>query len=476
MARKQPAERTRAGFTSGLFDVLSPGSWAIVLLAVVSSAVIPFLGRSEQPGLEMWMFSPEHNAAYSASTVKRWNEDPDLPDVNMRVFGIPALERRMMGGFLSGVETADLIEIERQMIGPALAGPIDAVGFVDLTDWLEDKGLRERINEPSFSPWMSRGRIFGMPHDVHPVMLGYRADIVEAAGIDVSEIETWDDFRRVMAPLMTDENGDGQPDRYLLALWPTQWEKIEILILQGGGRIFDENGIPTLDDPRNAEILAEVVSWCVGADRFTADVGDFTNASNNQKIEGYAIAYFMPDWMCRIWKDQIPQLSGKVKVMRLPAFADDPERRRTSVWGGSMLGIPKSSDRQDEALRFAEELYFTESLALRLYTESDIVTPIVEHWDSPVFDEPDAYFSGQAKGRMYVELAPEVPFRPSSPFSRDAGYAARDAAYNVLRRARERGLSTPAELLPIAQEELAAAQAALTFQIGRNVFLTGGED
>ena len=472
MTRTTPAGRTRAGLSSGLFDVLSPGSWAIVLLALASSAAVLLRPSRHEPGLEMWMFSPEHRVMYESTVVERWRNDPERPNVNIHVFGIPALQQRMMGGFFSGVKTADVLEVERQMIGPVFAGPLDAVGFVDLTDWLDETGVRDKINPPAFSPWTSRGRVFGLPHDVHPVMLGYRADLVEAAGIDVGQIKTWDDFRRVMAPLMADNDGDGKPDRYLLAMWPTQREKIEILLLQGGGRMFDAKGIPTLDEPRNAEIMAEVVSWCLGPDMFTADVGDFSNSSNNQKIEGYAVAYFMPDWMCRIWKEQIPQLGGKVKVMPLPAFADDPDQRHTSVWGGSMLGIPKTTGREDEALAFAAELYLSKDLALKLYSESDIVTPIVEHWSEPIFDEPDPYFMGQAKGRMYINLAPDVPFRTSSPFSVAAGDAMSNAAFNVYKAAKARGLSTPEELLPLAQEELARAQGRLATQIDRNVFLT----
>ena len=49
-------------------------------------------------------------------------------------------------------------------------------------------------------------------------MLTYRADIVEAAGIDVNELDTWDKFMTAMAPLVKDLNGDGRPDQYVLEM------------------------------------------------------------------------------------------------------------------------------------------------------------------------------------------------------------------------------------------------------------------
>lgn len=142
--------------------------------------------------------------------IAQWNEHHS-PPVNLFLLSSNALARRMMSGFLSQTPVADMIEVERSLVGRAFAGPLEDVGFVDLTERIHREGLYDEMNEPSFSPWSSRGHIFGLPHDVHPMMLVYRADIVEAAGIDVSKIETWDDFSRLMRPLMNDLDREGQP-------------------------------------------------------------------------------------------------------------------------------------------------------------------------------------------------------------------------------------------------------------------------
>ena len=76
-----------------------------------------------------------------------------------------------------------------------------------------------------------------MPHDVHPVLLAYRADLVEAAGIEVAAIETWDDFVRLLRRLVRDVDGDGYPDHYLSNFWETNPELIESLMLQAGGAL-----------------------------------------------------------------------------------------------------------------------------------------------------------------------------------------------------------------------------------------------
>ena len=148
---------------------LSLGTGVILTLALISSAVIVLWPVRSRPGLDLWMFSPEHELLYAPVLDER--ERTDDPNVNLRIIGIPALQARMMSGFYASLPTADLIGVERQMAGQAFTGPLESVGFVDLTDRLIGEGLLAEINEPSFSPWTSRGRIFGLPPDVHPVLL-----------------------------------------------------------------------------------------------------------------------------------------------------------------------------------------------------------------------------------------------------------------------------------------------------------------
>ena len=42
------------------------------------------------------------------------------------------------------------------------------------------------------APWVFRNRLYGLPHDVHPVVLLYREDVYREAGIQFNLIETWE--------------------------------------------------------------------------------------------------------------------------------------------------------------------------------------------------------------------------------------------------------------------------------------------
>ncbi len=447
------------------------GGWLIAALALTSSAAIGFWPSRPGRDRTMWTFAQPHFVMYGP-IVERWNES-HRPTIDVKMLGLVPMERRMLASFMSGTRSADLLEVERRIAARAFTGPLDAVGFVDLTDRLAAEGLREAINAPSFSPWTSRGRVFGLPHDVHPVMLGYRADLVEAAGIDVARIRTWDDFARIMQPLMQDRDGDGKPDRYLLNMWENHDDHLEVLLLQAGGGFFDEHDRPIIDSEVNARVLARIVSWCNGPDRIAADAPDFTASGNKLKSDGYVVCTFMPDWMCDVWRHELPGLAGKIKLMPLPAWDDGG--RRTSVWGGTMLGIPRTAARTPEELdtlfAFAKHLYCSRELARELFRSGRIVTPVKEHWSDPVFDEPDAYLSGQKPGRMYIDLAPTVPARTSSPYNTLARFRVMDALVQLSEEARRTGNFDQAGLLPRARHFLEGAQRQVLLQVDNNVFL-----
>ena len=450
---------------------LSPGAWVIAVLAVLGSIGVATMRPSEAPGLEMWIFSRMHKLIYDPA-IAGWNGTHDDP-VTLRLLSREALERRMLGGFLGDVPTADLIEVERDNAPKVFGGPLDTVGFVDLTDLIREEGLLEKINPPSFGAWSNRGRIFGLPHDVHPVMLAVRADLVERFGVNLDAIETWADFEREFRKVQGDEDGDGEPDRYAISFWTSHLGQFELLLLQAGGGCFDADGRVRIDSDENAMVLAELVRWMTGETRIAADTPEWNAGANQLKVQGYVAAILMPDWLCNYYRNEIPALSGKLELIPLPAWT--PGGRRTSVWGGSMLGIPRATGRFDEAWAFAKHLYFSDELARRLYTTGDIITPITEHWDDPIFDEPDPYFRGQPKGRLYINLAPDVPRRIASPYFRFALSTVQTAMVRLRDYAIRENTTDREVLRAEAHRLLADAERIVKQRVDRNVFLAGDD-
>jgi len=445
---------------------LSPGSWSILALALLSSIALLLFPIPHRSGETFWIFSTDHILMYQP-VIADWNKahaDPD-EQVTAYVIGTAPLSRRLQSGFLSGTPVPDLTEVESSMIASFFSGPLDAVGFTDLTDIIHREGLDQKINPASFSPWTNRGHIFGLPHDVHPVLLAYRADIVEAAGIDVTKIETWDDFVRVMSPLM--QGPDGR--RYLMNVWETNPRTMETLMLQAGGGFFDADLKPELDSDANARVLSTIVSWIAGPHRICVDAPDFDAEGNYMYLHGEVLCSIMPDWLAGVWMKDLPGLSGKMKLMPLPAW--EKGGLRTSVFGGTMLGIPKRAPDFQRSWDFAKHLYLSPDLARDLYRKVGIITPVRAYWNDPVYDEPNPYFSGQPSGRLYVQMAGLVPMRTSSPYKPLAVIAVNDALIRLKHFAERSDTFDPAALQAQAHRELEIAQADIERKMAANAFL-----
>jgi len=450
--------------------LFSTGALVILAIAVVSSIVVALLPSDEATGIQFWLISKTQRDSY-IERIAQWNKQhPEAPFV-MSLSSTRATERRILSGFLSGTPVADLMEVHEHIYPKAFLGGLGHIGFLDITDRLHTEGLYEQINEPSFVKVTSRGHIFGIPRDVHPVLLAYRADLVEAAGIDVSQIETWDDYFRVMRPLMEDRNGDGRPDRYLLNLSEHMSSQLCMLLFQNDGVIFDEADMPAFASERNAHTLAKIITWISGPERMTIEVNE-TTSGYRQQLDGLVVGSLMPDWMLGNWKIENPRLAGKIKLMPLPAF--ERGGRRTSVWGGAMIGINKRSAHIEACWEMAKYLCTSTEVAEKTWRQANILSPVRALWDEPFYHEPDPFCGGQPVGSLFIKAAPAVPRRSATPYANIA-YARIASTAIALRAYAEQHEIYDIERLALeAQRLLQAEQTSLKKLMSRNVFLTKG--
>ncbi len=75
---------------------------------------------------------------------------------------------------------------------------------------------------------------------------------------------------------------------------------------------------------------------------------------------------------------------------------------------------------------------------------------------------------------MYIDLAPSVPRRTSSPFNQIAKERVRDALTRLRQHAEQEKMFTVEELLPEARRQLSSAHEDIQGRVDRNVFLKEG--
>ena len=381
----------------------------ILLLAVVAGAwLVAHPIATSSATLRLWTFTHIHADAYRVIVPDFEAAHPGTT-VDIGLVHGDAVTSRLRAAFWSDLDVPDLVEVEISRAGGFFRGPVEDVGFEDLMPRLKASGLYDRIVKTRFAPYTNRGCIFGLPHDVHPVMLAYRRDLFEELGIDVSQLVTWDDFVR-----------EGRRvtrfgERYLIQLSDSGSGNIETFLFQRDGGYFDADGRLIMDNETAVETMKWYVPLVAGPNRIGNDPG-FGGASFAKAVEdGYLLSFVCPDWRSRSTEKDIPRVGGKMALMPLPAVAAGG--RRTSTWGGTMLGITKKCPNKDLAWALARHLYTdSEQLAAR-FRETNILPPLKDAWKHPAFNEPRPYWSGQPIGRLYAELAEQVPPQYTSPLT-----------------------------------------------------------
>jgi arabinosaccharide transport system substrate-binding protein len=439
----------------------------ILILAIASGGVLVWQSSQQavrkRPDLVYQTFAKDHVRGLeeaAADFLKLTGKHVEIQLVDQR-----ALQNRLQAQILSGAEVPDLVEIVEPSMGTFTRGPLADVGFIDLTDRLLAEGWMDKLVPSRFSLWSSRGRIFGLPHDVHPVMLAYRRDLVEQLGIDVEKLTTWDEFARVGREITKDLNGDGLPDRYMVDFFMGGGGTLQGLLLQRDVQTIDADGNVAFDTDAAADTIAWYIKQISGKDRIAFECGWGQNLSKAM-IDGLALFYFCPDWRSRSFQSDVPSLSGKLALMPLPAWK--PGDRRTTVWGGTCLSLLKRGRDPELAWKFATYAYYNPAYLGRRFQNNNILPPLKAAFDLPELNEPDPFYSGQKRGALYAALAPHTPVRNVSPFTALAESKLNEAFTNSLTHFERTG--SDVGLRDYVKSELTRTAAQVRGQIGRNRF------
>jgi arabinosaccharide transport system substrate-binding protein len=379
-----------------------------LLVVAIASTVLRLAvgGRSQRPDLLFITFSRVHLETYEKAAAEF--EARHHVHVQFQYADYRALQSRLENAMLAGADVPDLVEMFEGSLGFFTRGPAADVGLTDFTDRIRSEGLDQRLVASRFSLWSTNGRVYALPHDVHPAMLAYRRDIVERLGIDVSTLDTWDKFVEVGRRVTRDEDGDGVIDRYMLDLPDDGEWGLESLMLQRGAQLFDPAGNVAFDDEKTAAVIRWYIEQTHGPKKITYDAG-MDQPLLKIMTDGFVLFYVTPDWRSGMFQHDLPGLRGKMALMPMPAW--EPGGRRTTVWGGTGLVIAKQTKHPDEAWQLAQELYLDPKKAGERFLGTNIVPILKEAWTLPELDAPSPYYSGQPVGRLYADLAPSTPPR-----------------------------------------------------------------
>lgn len=332
--------------------------------------VIPVF-EEMHPGIQVEVqtlgFDDHHNALLTALAT-----GSGAPDV-------AAVEIAYLGRFASGGGLTDLSK------APYRADQLD--GLFAPFSW----GLANTLD----------GRIVAIPTDSAPGTMFYRTDILDAAGLNIDAVETWDDLVELGRKVTRDTDGDGAVDTFLI----TDAGQIAQAILrgfipEGEGLYFDANGRSIVDSPRfvNAFERAQQVR-SLGLD---AQIGAWSNewteafsrGTTAVEISGAWLAGHLQNWMA-------PHTKGLWRARHLP-------ENMFVNWGGTFWAIPEQSNQKEAAWQFIQFLTLRPDMQVKAFTTIHAYPALIAALDDPVFSEGVEFLGGQMARKLWSETVANI--------------------------------------------------------------------
>lgn len=228
--------------------------------------------------------------------------------------------------------------------------------LLDLTPYL-DEDSRAHLPELLRNDTVN-GRIVSLPFYVNTGLLYYRTDLLKKYGYQRPPA-TWKELERMAARIQGGERSAGHR-----GFWGYVWQggayegltcnALEWQASFGGGRIIEEDGTITVNNPRTAQALREATAW-IGSIS-PPSVLTYTEADSLNAFRS-GNAAFLRYWSSGVRSNRGADsaIKGRFDVTLLPAGPHG----RAQTTGGFELAVSRYSAHQREAAEFV--VYLTGS-------------------------------------------------------------------------------------------------------------------
>jgi lactose/L-arabinose transport system substrate-binding protein len=333
------------------------------------------------------------------SQIPAFNEKyPDVT-VNVNVFDWDTVHTNLLNSIVAGTGAPDLCAI-------------DVVRLTQYTDGLVDLSAHRAEYEDYFVPPVLdlgsyQGKLYGLATDSEPMGLLYRKDIWDQYGIVEEDIETWADLAEAGNKLNQDSGGDVS----LYAMLGNGYHLYEVLAVEQGfaGYYFDETDTKVVVDDPKAIAAAQVLKQLWDSKGVLHNPGGTDPYSDEMLIlfkSGKVASQIVgPAWFPFYLTQQMPELSGKWRLMRAPAI--EPGGPRVGYQYPTIFVMPSQSQQQDLAWEF--EIMGTTGAGARTLFELTHILPADAGLLEEIEDQPDEYFGGQKTFELWGEIARDAP-------------------------------------------------------------------
>lgn len=305
----------------------------IVAIAFVVSMGVGAVAQGDVTELTWWVFVQMHAEVHQKS-IDRWNaEHPDRQvHVNFEVYSSSDVNTKLLVALQSGTGAPDITDQEISYFGNFLQGDIQLVPLTDEIEKAKDSLLMNR-----YEIYAVDGEYYGAEIAACASIAYWNAELLNAAGIDINAIETWDDFAQAGRAYYA---ATGKPFTVFDATDP---HMVQIMLTQMGGNVLDDQGNFDLESQALKQVLtyqqnAIQEGWAIPTPGGNAHAEEFYGFMN----DGGCAALIMPIWYMGRFTNYMPNLDGKIQLTLLPVWEEGG--MRTGVSGGTGTAVTNQAE------------------------------------------------------------------------------------------------------------------------------------
>lgn len=427
-----------------------------LLTSVLSAAVaVGCLGGSmavnaegEKTELVFWTYVEQHTE-FMYDAVETWNENHPDEQIELKTETYPTddMHSKLLITLQSGEGAPDLVDVNVARFSDLMQG--DTKVFVELNDVIEPE--KEAFLEPVLDIYKYDDKYYGIEYHVGAPIMFYNTEILDAAGVKVEDIVTWDDLHEAGKKVL---EATGKP---IITFEVNDSWSYYIMIGEKYGDYFDENGECIIDSEINADVLKFMLEMIEDGTAVTTPGGGFhTEEYYGYMGDGGAASMLECMWYMGRFTDYMPELAGKIQLAAPPVW---DEESVFPVFGGTATSVTTQCENQDLAKRFLLEAKVSKEGAGRIWNVLGFDPLRWDIWETDVMKESNKYTDYFGKDIFDVVLKMKDKFHPSnitaSPqFSLANSLVAGDILFRVLNEQS----ATPEEALAAAAAEIKNAQ------------------
>lgn len=357
-------------------------------------------GDSPKGTITIWDRSGDLYKVFD-SVIGDFNEK--YPDITVKHEAVD-IDAKLQNTLITGTDVPDGVFLDDAKVG----------GFSDYLWDLDDvmKPYKADIAKQKVDVATVDGGLYGVPFDLNPGLLYYNATALESAGVNASDIETYDDLLDAARAYKAAKPGS-KPIHLEQGAFLAQLQ-LEMFASQMGTSIADDDGELRLDSPEYRKILTylnTVQQDGLGTRSEYLGQSDIAALKDGSEV-------FYP-WA--IWYGFAPQQllgdgNDDWRAMQLPAWEDGGAR--SGAMGGSSFVLPKAGKNADLAWLFYEFLMYDEQGYQAVWGPNDVYPdglntsiPAYEPAadpEKPLFGKVDA-LGGQDLWKVATEAGEQIP-------------------------------------------------------------------